>query len=213
MDSFLEKNLGYIIAVVVLFISLLTLFAVLGVDFNPHRHEHIDKIVTIESYTNGPLDENEEATIPSSSESNQIQSQPEVYQLKDDDEETGRSVSVAASQKDEERIDDKKSKERRIRSLLKNANTNFIKTLADSKGLSSHCHARFGEKDNAESHCNKIKRKGGCAINNCCVWLVQQNSPKCVAGSVGGPIYLTRNGERKNASTYYYQDKCYGEGC
>ena len=50
MDSFLKNNIEYIIAFVILFISLLTMFTVLGVDFNPHRHEHIEKIVTIESF-------------------------------------------------------------------------------------------------------------------------------------------------------------------
>ena len=79
--NFMENNIGYIIAVVALFISLMTLFTFLGVDFNPHGKEHIEKIVTIESMLN-PLDDNEEATVqPTPSITEKTENNPKPVQL------------------------------------------------------------------------------------------------------------------------------------
>lgn len=213
MDSFLKNNIEYIIAFVILFISLLTMFTVLGVDFNPHRHEHIEKIVTIESFEGQSSDNDDLLERSPVQPLGSLEENPGLYQVKDGAEETGRSVSASASRRDQKIIAERRNRERRIKTLLVNANSNFVQTLADSKGLSSQCHARFGDQISTEKHCNNIKRAKGCATNNCCVWLFNESAPKCVSGSSSGPVYLTRDGKSIDDQKYFHKGKCYGLDC
>ena len=85
-----------------------------------------------------------------------LEENPGLYQVKDGAEETGRSVSASASRRDQKIIAERRNRERRIKTLLVNANSNFVQTLADSKGLNSQCHARFGDQISTEKHCNNI---------------------------------------------------------
>ena len=48
-ETFFYKNGEYIILLVVMFLSVLVLFRILGVDFNPKVNKHISKVVTLES--------------------------------------------------------------------------------------------------------------------------------------------------------------------
>ncbi len=48
--SFLQQQGPNIITVVVVFITLLVLFAILGVNFDPVVDKHVEKVVTIESF-------------------------------------------------------------------------------------------------------------------------------------------------------------------
>ena len=45
-----ERNLPMILGAILIFIGILTFFAILGINFNPKIRHHIDKIVTIEGY-------------------------------------------------------------------------------------------------------------------------------------------------------------------
>ncbi len=245
MASFIRNNIVYIIVFVVLLISILTMFTVLGIDFNPHRHEHIEKIVTIESFGDGVLEkegEDEEDNVYASARGDTMARDgifdtslaPDNRSLQpgpkkpnwDSSEETGSSVLTTSDKKTGEFVDNKKNTEKNFISRLKKrkepfktanqlkrANKDFLETLADNKGLNSHCHAKFGDQNSAEEHCNKIKRAQGCAANNCCVWLFNETEPKCVSGSSSGPVYLTRNGKDLDNSKFYYQGKCNGSGC
>ena len=50
MGLFFRAQGANIITVVVLFISLLTLFSILQVNFNPVVNKHVQKVVTVESF-------------------------------------------------------------------------------------------------------------------------------------------------------------------
>ena len=50
LRTFLRAQGAYIIMVVVIFFTFLTMFSILGVTFNPVEDKHIQKVVTIESF-------------------------------------------------------------------------------------------------------------------------------------------------------------------
>lgn len=212
--NFMENNIGYIIAIVALFISLMTLFTFLGVDFNSHSKEHIEKIVTVEGML-ASLDDNEESTVPQSlGITEKTENNPKPVQLEDSSEMTGSSSMVTTSTNQAKELQEKKRKRNRILGMLKAADTSFLHSLADKKGTSSHCHPRFAKVEDSERHCNKISQhKVNCDIHNCCVWLVHDKGPQCVAGGRHGPVYHTRNGKPIDSSKYFYQGKCYGKEC
>jgi hypoxanthine-guanine phosphoribosyltransferase len=61
-----------------------------------------------------------------------------------------------------------------------------------------------------EESCNKLTNEN-CNSVSCCVLL---NGEKCVAGDADGPTFKTEtNGSKRNVDFYYYQKKCYGNGC
>ena len=49
IKTFFKTQGPHIITLVVLFLTLLILFKILGVDFNPKVDKHISKVVTVES--------------------------------------------------------------------------------------------------------------------------------------------------------------------
>ena len=57
--------------------------------------------------------------------------------------------------------------------------------------------------------CSKLTNKN-CNKPACCVVL---NGKKCVAGSQNGPTFKTELGKNINIDYYYFQNKCYGDGC
>ena len=50
MENFLEDNWPYIIIVVLTFLTLILVFNITGVDFNPKKNKYIKKIVTVETF-------------------------------------------------------------------------------------------------------------------------------------------------------------------
>ena len=213
LKNFMENNVGYIIAIVALFISLMTLFTFLGVDFNPHGKEHIEKIVTIEGML-ASLDDNEESTVPQTPGITQpTTNNPKPVQLEDSSEMTGSSSMVTTSTNQAKELQEKKRKRNRIKRMLKATDASFTQSLADKKGTSCHCHPRFSKVKDSERHCNRISNKLNCDIHNCCVWLVHDKGPQCVTGGPNGPVYHTRNGKPIDSSKYFYQGNCHGEGC
>jgi hypothetical protein len=57
--------------------------------------------------------------------------------------------------------------------------------------------------------CSKLTNNN-CNMTSCCVVV---NGKKCAAGSKNGPTYKTESGKNLNSDYYYYQNKCYGDGC
>jgi hypothetical protein len=57
--------------------------------------------------------------------------------------------------------------------------------------------------------CSKLTNNN-CNKPACCVVL---NGEKCVAGSQNGPTFKTESGKDINIDYYYFQNKCYGDGC
>ena len=57
--------------------------------------------------------------------------------------------------------------------------------------------------------CEKLTNKN-CNKTSCCVVL---NGEKCVSGAEDGPTFKTSNGEKVSVDYYYFQNKCYGDGC
>tara|TARA_Y100000389_G_C17243036_1_gene404131 strand:+ start:69 stop:749 length:681 start_codon:yes stop_codon:yes gene_type:complete len=218
---FIQNNIEYIIVVVVLFISLLTLFSVLGVDFNSHRHDHIDKIVTVEAFIN---EISEDATVPSNvnkeedvsqdqdsgADSGDIDNTGDVP-LMDDSEETGNPIRVSFSKKQKAKEEHKSYKQRRILELLKEKHGSIQKTLGDNH-LHSNCHPVYSTSHSIEEHCNTMNDiQDKCKINPCCVLLPKDN--KCVAGNKDGPTFLAKDGNYVDNSHYYHKGDCYGKSC
>ena len=50
MNSFFAQQGANILTVIIVFLALLTLFSILGVDFNPVVDKYVEKVVTIESF-------------------------------------------------------------------------------------------------------------------------------------------------------------------
>ena len=235
LNIFLENNIEYIIIVVILFISLLTLFTVLGVDFNSHRHDHIDKIVTVESFIN---EISEDSKVPSNEEEENESQDDETgadagsntgadagddedgsqdldntgdLPLMDDSEETGNPIRVSFSKKQKAKEDHKKYKQRRIMELLKKKHDSIQSTIGDRK-INSHCDPLSSTAESIESHCNTMNHNTNiCKTHNCCVWL--SNEASCVAGNKDGPTFLTKNGQYRDSSQYHYNGECYGKSC
>ena len=57
--------------------------------------------------------------------------------------------------------------------------------------------------------CGKLTKKN-CNATSCCVML---NGKKCVAGNQDGPTFQSESGQDIPIDYYYYQNKCYGNGC
>lgn len=71
-------------------------------------------------------------------------------------------------------------------------------------------HDNLPSGSNLEEACNKLTNEN-CSSVSCCVLV---NGEKCVAGDAEGPTFKTEaNGSKHNVDFYYYQNKCYGNGC
>ena len=95
-------------------------------------------------------------------------------------------------------------------------NTFFSKTIVESfekpdmsidMNISTDfCKSNLGSLKEA---CSKLTNDN-CNMTSCCVVV---NGKKCAAGSKNGPTYKTESGKNLNIDYYYYQNKCYGDGC
>ena len=71
-------------------------------------------------------------------------------------------------------------------------------------------HDNLPSGSNLEESCNNLTNEN-CNSVSCCVLL---NGEKCVAGDADGPTFKTKtDGSKNNIDFYYYQNKCYGNGC
>ncbi len=61
-----------------------------------------------------------------------------------------------------------------------------------------------------EKSCNKLT-KDNCNLTSCCVFT---GDNKCKAGNIKGPTFNSdEKGKTNSLSHYYFQNKCYGDGC
>lgn len=72
------------------------------------------------------------------------------------------------------------------------------------------CENHRGKSEDLEESCGKLTEQN-CNSTSCCVWA----SPgKCLAGSASGPTFNSDDkGKTIELDYYYYQGKCYGNGC
>ena len=77
-------------------------------------------------------------------------------------------------------------------------------------GSDSFCETNKESGGNLEKSCNKLTQ-GNCNSTSCCVWT---SDNKCRAGNAKGPTFNTdENGKTIKLDYYYFQSKCYGDGC
>jgi len=73
---------------------------------------------------------------------------------------------------------------------------------------SSFCQSKSGA--TLETACSSLTH-GNCGKTSCCVWT---SNNKCKSGGINGPTFNTGSNGQTNALDYYYfQGKCYGNGC
>ncbi len=72
-------------------------------------------------------------------------------------------------------------------------------------GPRAFCDLHKGSSSTLNESCGKLTKKN-CNETSCCVF----TNKKCVAGDANGPTYKNR---KTNATSYYFQNKCYGAGC
>ena len=91
-------------------------------------------------------------------------------------------------------------------------NTNEEKN-ADISG--DKCDTLHGKSHEIEAYCENLHPRL-CKQKKCCVLGKESDTGnmKCVSGSKSGPTYHTdEEGKDINMDYYYFQGKCYGEGC
>lgn len=75
-------------------------------------------------------------------------------------------------------------------------------------GSKSFCNKHNGF--DLEKSCNKLTEYN-CGLTSCCVYT---SDNKCQAGNASGPTFNSHsNGLTKNLDYYYFENKCYGQGC
>lgn len=194
LRSFLGEYAGEIMMVVILILGLLVLFSMLGVDFNPRNNEHIDKVVTIESFINEvDQDDSIDKSAPPTS---------------DDSEETGRPVNVSYDSSEADKQHHKQERERHVAAGIQHQHQAIHTALLDSMNPSSICNPKNSTLAEAHKTCSTITRANTCDLNSCCIRL---GTGKCVGGDSKGPTYLAHGGQKVDADYYYYKAKCYGK--
>lgn len=88
-----------------------------------------------------------------------------------------------------------------------------LDTLSTSIPMSksqAFCDVHKGSSGSLDESCGRLTR-GNCNDTTCCVWT---SNKKCVAGGANGPTFNTNsNGATKELDYYFFQGKCYGNGC
>ena len=71
----------------------------------------------------------------------------------------------------------------------------------------SFCESYLGNSADLEVECNNLT-ESNCAETKCCVFTLNKESRKCVAGSINGPTYKTdKDGKLLTIDSYYYMGK------
>ena len=79
---------------------------------------------------------------------------------------------------------------------------------AFSTGNQAFCDVNKGFE--LEKACNKLTKEN-CGLTSCCVYT---GDNKCKAGNIKGPTFNSdEKGKTNELSHYYFQNKCYGQGC
>jgi hypothetical protein len=89
-----------------------------------------------------------------------------------------------------------------------NGNEGF--EIKDSYRTDAFCKANSSNLNELNNKCKKVPMKS-CKKMGCCVFT---SDKECVGGSKHGPIFNTdKNGKTRKLDYFYFEDKCYGEGC
>ena len=212
IKRFFIKNYIYIISLVLLFIGGTVVFRMHGVNFNPNTSSHIDKIVTIESFSGGGdliNSVDEDATFGKKDKEN---TEPENTEPENTEPEN------TEPEEESNRKDDKEMEEANRREKNKSHHERYKRIGRDlgeknsSKGL---C-----KKKPHEIHdvCNTLTKKDQCIKTECCIYAHHKNadgddSYECIHGDESGSNYKTKDGKRLDIDHWYYMTKCYGTNC
>lgn len=242
LQLFMKNNIEYIIAVVALFISLITLFSIIGVNFNSHRHTHIDKIVTVEAFINEisedstvNFDDNEEQSeeplLDNVEQSNKIGPTNDVEHSDnitqtantDDTDDTGDVPLMDDSEetgnpirvsfsKKQKKKEEHKAYKQRRIMQLLKEKHNTFQKTLDQDHLSSHCHPVHTTAKSAEDHCNTMHSIEDKCKIHPCCVWLAKDK-SCVAGNINGPTFLKKDGQYVDNSHYYHKGQCFGTDC
>ena len=217
IKRFFIKNYIYIISLVLLFIGGTVVFRMHGVNFNPNTSSHIDKIVTIESFSGGgefinSVDEDE--TVGEKDKENS--EEPENTEPENTEPE---NTEPENTEPDEEsnRKDDKEMEEANRREKNKSRHERYNRIGRD-----------FGARNSSKGLCKKKPHeihdvcttlsKDRCIKTECCIYAHHQNadgddSYECIHGDESGSNYKTKDGAPRDIDHWYYMTKCYGTNC
>ena len=207
IKRFFIKNYIYIISLVLLFIGGTVVFRMHGVNFNPNTSSHIDKIVTIESFSGGgefinSVDEDE--TVGEKDKENSEEPENTEPENTEPDEESNRK-------------DDKEMEEANRREKNKSRHERYNRIGRD-----------FGARNSSKGLCKKKPHeihdvcttlsKDRCIKTECCIYAHHQNadgddSYECIHGDESGSNYKTKDGAPRDIDHWYYMTKCYGTNC
>ena len=97
-----------------------------------------------------------------------------------------------------------------IEKMTRNSNNTNTDLELDNSVSFCKTHEHLPSGTTLEDSCDGLTNEN-CKSVSCCVLL---NGEKCVAGGADGPTFKTeKDGSKRNVDFYYYQKKCYGNGC
>lgn len=91
--------------------------------------------------------------------------------------------------------------------ILSNSLLEGLQSIITTEGK-AFCQSHTGF--DLEKSCNNLTNNN-CNLTSCCVWT---SNDKCKAGDASGPTFNSdEKGKTKQLDYYYFQNKCYGNGC
>ena len=97
-----------------------------------------------------------------------------------------------------------------IEKMTTNSNSSSLDLELDNSVSFCKSHEHLPSGGSLEESCGGLTNEN-CKSVSCCVLL---NGEKCVAGGADGPTFKTeKDGSKRSMDFYYYQKKCYGNGC
>ena len=231
IKRFFIKNYIYIISLVLLFIGVTVLFRMHGVNFNPNTSSHIDKIVTIESFSGGGEfinSVNEDATVskkdkedgeePGDAEPGDAETgDAETGDAEPGDAEPGDAETGDAETEESNRKDDKEREETIRRGNNKSRHARFNRIGRDLGGNISSKGLCKKKKHEIHNTCKTLS-EDRCKTTECCIYAHHKNAGeadeyKCIHGDESGPNYKTEDEKPIDIDHWYYMSKCYGPNC
>jgi len=194
------ENIIYILVVVLILLFILFLIHLFNIDLNENVPTKLLQVVTMEGMNNNNNSKNNNnnsknnnststSNCDSSNNSTSNSSNSKNKKNKNGNSTTGNDNSIDIPQEP----------------LLLS-----LKDFINPDLAANFCSSFQGSSDKLEKQCNKLTTSN-CKSSSCCVLL---NGTKCVAGGAKGPTFQTdSSGNSINADFYYYQNKCFGNGC
>lgn len=236
--EFIYKNNLYIVGVIVIFVAIIVVFSMFGVDLSGKKSDaKVVQTVVMETMRNQDANadaEVEDLSVDPNAETEDVglRMPPKNYSniFLDSNNDTGddtadcppcnqrngRSLNNEYDEEDDEVDNPMFGRRRRGGNIPRDIKPNpMIDMMAEKefKKLDLDPTTSF-----CEQQTNGIKLQQECSMltgtkcgeTSCCVWA----NGKCAAGNSSGTIFKTdKFGEPINVDTYYYQNKCYGPSC